>query len=76
MDDTSKIQPHKLTGEIQPRKLMAIGMGSLMDLCPEKLRAEDFIVTDPEERMRRTWKRVGRSMWRALDEYQTITQEK
>lgn len=62
-------------GKMQSHKLMIEGMGSLMDMYPE-IRTEDLIVTDPEERMRNTWERVGRSMWQALDGYKATVSEK
>ncbi len=62
-------------GKMRSHKLMLKGMGSLMDLYPE-IRTEDLIVTDPAERMRNTWERVGRAMWQALDEYKSTIPEK
>lgn len=62
------------TGKIKPYRLIIEGMGSIMNLYPDAPRAADFIITDPAKRMQYTWQRVGSSMWRAIDEYQTTAE--
>ena len=65
----------KGTEKVRPGRLMLEGMGSLIDLSPD-IRTEDLIITDPTQRMQYVWERVGRSMYQALDSYETTIQEK
>lgn len=65
----------KSIDKVRPGRLMLEGMGSLIDLSPH-IRTEDLIITDPAQRIQYIWERVGRSMYQALDDYETTTQKK